>query len=694
MPRKVPIERTRNIGIVAHIDAGKTTTTERILYYTGVSYKMGEVDDGTAQMDFMPQEQERGITITSAATACFWKDYRINIIDTPGHVDFTIEVERSLRVLDGALVIFCGVGGVEPQSETVWRQADKYLVPKIAFVNKMDRVGADFHRVLDQMRDRLGAKPLPIQLPIGVESEFAGVIDLIEMKALYFDEETLGVRVIEEPIPSEYVEQAESYRTSLLETLSEVDDAILKMYLEDGEVPTDEIHRAIRKATISLELVPVLCGAAFKNKGVQPLLDAVVRYLPSPVDIPPISGVNPRTGKEEKRPATDDGPLAALAFKLWSDPYAGHLAFVRIYSGSIKVGKSVYNVTKNMRERIGKIYKMHADKREEIEEAFAGDICALVGLRNTSTGDTLADENRPILLEGIEAYEPVMSVAIEPKTQADQKKLDESLKKIELEDPTFKTSVDPETGQTIISGMGELHLEIIVDRLMREFGLQANVGKPQVSYREMLTKPVRSEAEYSRQTGVRGHYGRVVIELEPVERGRGFEFENGVEPTVIPKQFIEPIIGGIREVLDGGGPLAGYPVVDVKARLVDGTYHPADSDEMAFKIAASMATQKGLQEAGTALLEPLMSLEIVTPDEYIGEILNDLNSRRAKIFGVERRGSIQVVKAEVPLAEMFGYSTDIRSLSQGRATYTMQFSHFGEVPSQVAKEVVERIRGY
>jgi len=694
MPKRVPIERTRNIGIIAHIDAGKTTTTERILYYTGVSYKMGEVDEGTAQMDFMPQEQERGITITSAATTCFWADHRINIIDTPGHVDFTIEVERSLRVLDGALVIFCGVGGVEPQSETVWRQADKYLVPKIAFVNKMDRLGADFYRVLEQMSERLGARPLPIQLPIGEESSFSGVIDLIKMKAVYFDEEKLGANYSEEPIPNEYVERAESYRTNLLETLSEVDDAILKMYLEEGEIPEDEIHRAIRRATISLKLVPVLCGAAFKNKGVQPLLDAIVRYLPSPVDIPPMKGVNPKTGEEEERPANSDGPLAALAFKLWGDPYAGHLAFVRIYSGCIRVGKTVYNVTKNMRERVGKIFKMHADKREEIEEAFAGDICALVGLRNTSTGDTLAQENNPILLEGIEAYEPVMSVAIEPKTQADQKKLDESLGKIEREDPTFRISVDPETGQTIISGMGELHLEIIVDRLMREFGLQANVGKPQVSYREMLAKPVRSEAEYSRQAGVRGHYGRVVLELEPLERGKGFEFESSVDPKIVPKQFIEPVAGGIREVLDGGGPLSGYPVVDVKARLVDGTYHQVDSDEMAFKIAASMATQKGLQEAGTVLLEPSMSLEIVTPDEYVGEILNDLNSRRARIFGVERRGSIQVVRAEVPLAEMFGYSTDIRSLSQGRATYTMQFSHFGEVPSQVAKEVVERIRGY
>jgi len=694
MPKRVPIERTRNIGIIAHIDAGKTTTTERILYYTGVSYKMGEVDEGTAQMDFMPQEQERGITITSAATTCFWADHRINIIDTPGHVDFTIEVERSLRVLDGALVIFCGVGGVEPQSETVWRQADKYLVPKIAFVNKMDRLGADFYRVLEQMSERLGARPLPIQLPIGEESSFSGVIDLIKMKAVYFDEEKLGANYSEEPIPNGYVERAESYRTNLLETLSEVDDAILKMYLEEGEIPEDEIHRAIRRATISLKLVPVLCGAAFKNKGVQPLLDAIVRYLPSPVDIPPMKGVNPKTGEEEERPANSDGPLAALAFKLWGDPYAGHLAFVRIYSGCIRVGKTVYNVTKNMRERVGKIFKMHADKREEIEEAFAGDICALVGLRNTSTGDTLAQENSPILLEGIEAYEPVMSVAIEPKTQADQKKLDESLGKIEREDPTFRISVDPETGQTIISGMGELHLEIIVDRLMREFGLQANVGKPQVSYREMLAKPVRSEAEYSRQAGVRGHYGRVVLELEPLERGKGFEFESSVDPKIVPKQFIEPVAGGIREVLDGGGPLSGYPVVDVKARLVDGTYHQVDSDEMAFKIAASMATQKGLQEAGTVLLEPSMSLEIVTPDEYVGEILNDLNSRRARIFGVERRGSIQVVRAEVPLAEMFGYSTDIRSLSQGRATYTMQFSHFGEVPSQVAKEVVERIRGY
>lgn len=694
MSRKVPIEKTRNIGIIAHIDAGKTTTTERILYYTGITHRMGEVDEGTAQMDFMPQEQERGITITSAATTCFWRDHRINIIDTPGHVDFTIEVERSLRVLDGAVVIFCGVGGVEPQSETVWRQADRYGVPKISFVNKMDRVGADYERVIRQIKDRLGAKPLVIQLPIGAESEFAGVIDLIEMKAIYFDEETLGARYYYAPIPDDYIEQANQYRANLLETLSEIDDTILKKYIDEKEIDADEIRASIRRATISLKLVPVLCGAAFKNKGVQPLLDAIVNFLPSPIDIPPIKGINPKTNKEEERPAKDDGPLAALAFKLWSDPYAGHLTFVRIYSGSLKTGETVFNATKKKRERIGKIFKMHADKREEIQEAFAGEICALVGLRNTTTGDTLSDENRPIILEGIKSYEPVMSVAIEPKTQAEQKKLEDALKKIEREDPTFRVSVDPESGQTIISGMGELHLEIIVDRLLREFGMQANVGKPQVSYRETLAKPARAEAEYSRQTGVRGHYAKVVIELEPIERGKGFIFENLSSYTSIPKQFIDPISDGIKEVLDGGGPLAGYNVVDVKAKLIGGAFHEVDSDEAAFKIAASMATQKCLQEAGTVLLEPIMNLEIVTPDEYVGDILNDLNSRRAKIIKIEARGNIQVIGAEVPLAEMFGYSTDIRSASQGRATYTMQFSQFREVPSQVAKQVVEKIRGY
>ena len=699
MARKEPIDKTRNIGIIAHIDAGKTTTTERILYYTGITRRMGEVDEGTTQMDFLPQEQERGITITSAATTCYWRGYRINIIDTPGHVDFTIEVERSLRVLDGAVVIFCGVGGVEPQSETVWRQADRYGVPKIAFVNKMDRIGADYYRVLKEIEERLGARPLPIQLPIGAESKFEGVIDLIAMKAVRFEEEALGAKYGFAPIPDEYIGEAKRYRASLLETLSEVDDAILKKYVDEKGIEEGEIRAAIRQATISLKLVPVLCGAAFKNKGVQPLLNAVVDYLPAPIDIPPMEGVNPKTGKKESRPAKDDGPLSALAFKLWNDPYAGHLTFVRVYSGSLKVGATAYNATKNKRERIGKIFKMHADKREEIEESFAGGICALVGLRNTTTGDTLADENRPIILEGIEAYEPVMSVAIEPKTQAEQRKLDEALKKVEREDPTFRISIDPESGQTIISGMGELHLEIIVDRLLREFNVQANVGRPQVSYRETLSIPAKADAEYVRQTGVRGHYAKVALELQPIARGKGFIFENLLGPTLsghtlIPKQFIEPICDGIREVLDGGGPLAGYNVVDVKAKLVGGAFHEVDSDEAAFKVAASMATQKCLQQAGTILLEPLMDMEIVTPDEYVGDILNDLNSRRAKIMKIEARSSIQIISAEVPLSEMFGYSTDIRSASQGRATYTMQFSHFGEVPSQVAKQVVERIRGY
>ncbi|MDP8254491.1 MAG: elongation factor G [Candidatus Alcyoniella australis] len=692
MARQVSLQRTRNIGIMAHIDAGKTTTTERVLYYTGVSHKMGEVHDGTAQMDYMPQEQERGITITAAATTCLWRDHRINILDTPGHVDFTIEVERSLRVLDGSIAVFCSVGGVEPQSETVWRQADRYGVPKIAFVNKMDRIGADFYKVMDQIKARLGAVPLAIQLPIGSENEFEGVVDLIDRKAIIWDDESLGAEFRISELEGELAEQAQAWRAKLVETLADHDDKLLELFLSDQSISDDELRGAIRRATLGLRLVPVLCGAAFRNKGIQPLLDAVVQYLPSPLDVPPISGINPRKEREEQRPPDDDGPLCALAFKVQTDSYVGQLCYLRIYSGKVKAGSSVYNATKDRKERIGRLLKMHANKREDVKEAYSGDILAAVGLHHTITGDTLCSMDRPIVLEGLNSPEPVISIAIEPKTQTDQERLSESLAKIAVEDPTFKVRVDEETCQTLISGMGELHLEIIVDRLMREFSVKANVGKPQVAYKETLAAAGSAKAVYERQTGNRGHYGKVVLEVAPTQRGSGLGFINKTHGAV-PKEFIPFVERGVRESLDSGT-LAGYPVIDVEVKLVDGDYHDVDSNDIDFKIAAQMAFANAAKQVGSKLLEPLMAVEIVTPEEHLGDVIGDLNSRRGRIKAMEARGQMHVVHAEVPLAEMFGYSTDLRSQTQGRATYTMQFDRYEEVPAQLAQEIVTRIRGY
>ncbi len=692
MARQYSLENTRNIGIMAHIDAGKTTTTERILYYTGVSYKIGEVHEGTAVMDWMVQEQERGITITSAATTCFWRDKRINIIDTPGHVDFTIEVERSLRVLDGAVAVFDSVNGVEPQSETVWRQADKYKVPRIAFMNKMDRIGADFYMSVQTMIDRLGANPVPIQIPIGAEDKFRGPIDLINMKAVYFDDETLGAKYVVQDIPSELLPKAKEYREKMIEKLADVDDVIMEKYL-NGEAPTiDEIKAALRKGTISMRIFPVICGSAFKNKGVQLLLDAVVDYLPSPVDIPPVKGVNPRTGEEEIRKASDSEPFAAMAFKIMTDPFVGQLTFLRVYSGMLNAGSYVYNSTKGVKERIGRLLKMHANKREEIQEIYSGDICAAVGLKNTLTGHTLCDESRPIILEAMSFPEPVISVAIEPKTKADQDKLGMSLQKLMQEDPSFRVMTDHETGQTIISGMGELHLEIIVDRLMREFKVDANVGKPQVAYRETIRKKVTAEGKYIRQTGGRGQYGHVILELEPQEPGKGFEFENKIVGGAVPKEYIPAVQKGIEEAMETGV-LAGYPVVDVKVRIIDGSYHDVDSSEMAFKIAGSMGFKEGAAKASPVLLEPIMAVEVVCPEEYMGDIIGDLNSRRGRVQGMTMRGSARVIAAQVPLSEMFGYATDIRSKTQGRATYTMQFSHYEEVPKGIADQIIAKAKG-
>ncbi len=677
---------------MAHIDAGKTTTTERILYYTGVSYKIGEVHEGTAVMDWMVQEQERGITITSAATTCFWRDKRINIIDTPGHVDFTIEVERSLRVLDGAVAAFDSVNGVEPQSETVWRQADKYKVPRIAFMNKMDRIGADFYMSVQTMVDRLGANAVPIQIPIGAEDKFRGPIDLVTMKAVYFDDETLGARYVVENIPADLLPRAKEYREKMIEKLADVDDAVMEKFL-NGEEPTEaEIKAAIRKGTIAMKFFPVICGSAFKNKGVQLLLDAVVDYLPSPVDIPSVKGINPRTGKEEERKASDSEPFAAMAFKIMSDPFVGQLTFIRVYSGTLKSGSYVYNSTKGVKERIGRILKMHANKREEIQDIYAGDICAAVGLKSTLTGHTLCDESKPIILEAMTFPEPVISVAIEPKTKADQEKLGLSLQKLMQEDPSFRVYTDQETGQTIISGMGELHLEIIVDRLLREFKVDANVGKPQVAYRETIRKKVTAEGKYIRQTGGRGQYGHVVLELEPQEPGKGFEFENKIVGGAVPKEYIAPVQKGIAEAMENGV-LAGYPMVDIKVRIIDGSYHDVDSSEMAFKIAGSMGFKEGANKANPILLEPIMSVEVVCPEEYMGDIIGDLNSRRGRIQGMNVRGSARVIDAQVPLSEMFGYATDIRSKTQGRATYTMQFAHYEEVPKNIAEQIIAKVKG-
>ncbi|GAB5046910.1 elongation factor G [Thermodesulfovibrio sp. TK110] len=689
---RFPLEKTRNIGIMAHIDAGKTTTTERILYYTGVTYKIGEVHEGTAVMDWMPQEQERGITITAASTSCMWKEHKINIIDTPGHVDFTIEVERSLRVLDGAIAVFDASAGVEPQSETVWRQADKYKVPRIAFMNKMDKIGADFFMSIESMIEKLGANPVAVQIPIGKEDTFRGPIDLIEMKAYYFDDETLGAKFVEDEIPSEYLDQAKKYREKMIEALCDIDDRIMEKYLSGEEITSEEIRAALRKGTIQMKITPVLCGSAFKNKGVQMLLDAIVYYLPSPLDIPPVKGVNPLDGTEVFRRASIDEPLTALAFKIMADPYMGSLTYVRVYSGILTSGSYVYNSTRNIKERVARIFRMHSNRREEIKEICAGDIAAVVGLKNTLTGDTLCDENNPVVLESIEFPEPVISVAIEPKTKADQEKLSLSLQKISQEDPSFRVSFNEETGQTIISGMGELHLEIIVDRLTREFKVGANVGKPQVAYKETIKMPAKAEGKFIRQTGGRGQYGHVWIEVEPLERGKGFEFVNKIVGGTIPREFIPAVEKGIIEAMEGGV-LAGYPVVDVKVTLFDGSYHEVDSSELAFKIAASMAFKDACKKAELVLLEPIMDVEVVVPEDYMGEVIGDLNSRRGKIQSMEKRGKAQVIRAMVPLSEMFGYATDLRSKTQGRGTYTMQFSHYDEVPKNLTEQIIAKIKG-
>jgi elongation factor G len=677
---------------MAHIDAGKTTTTERILYYTGVTYKMGEVDEGTAVMDWMVQEQERGITITSAATTCFWKDHRINIIDTPGHVDFTIEVERSLRVLDGAVALFDSVAGVEPQSETVWRQADKYGVPRIAFMNKMDRVGADFFMSVDSMIERLDAHPVPLQIPIGAESEFRGPIDLVRMKAIYFNDETLSAEYIEGDIPDRIMPMAREYREKMLETLADVDDTIMDKFLKGEEILTDEIKAAIRKGTIQRKLTPVLCGSAFRNKGVQILLDAIVDYLPSPLDIPPVTGISPKDSSRISRHADDSEPFSAFAFKVMTDPFVGQLTFIRAYSGKLQAGSYVYNSTKDTKERVGRLLTMHANKREEIKEVSAGDIVAVVGLRHTLTGDTLCDEKNPIILVSMEFPEPVMSVAIEPKTKADQEKLSQALSKLAQEDPSFKVSFNEETGQTIISGMGELHLEIIVDRLLREFKVGANVGRPQVAYKETIRAVSKAEGKFVRQSGGRGQYGHVYIEIEPLEPGKGFEFVNAIVGGAIPREYIPAVERGIKEAVDRGI-LAGYPIVDIKAKLYDGSYHEVDSSEMAFKIAGSIGFREAVKKAKPVLLEPIMSVETVTPEGFLGDVIGDINSRRGKVQSIERRGNAQVIRAQAPLSEMFGYATDLRSMTQGRATYTMQFSHYEEVPKVVSEEIVAKVRG-
>ncbi len=692
MTRKVTLDKTRNIGIMAHIDAGKTTTTERILYYTGITYKIGEVHDGTATMDWMTQEQERGITITSAATTCHWRDHRINIIDTPGHVDFTIEVERSLRVLDGAVAVFDSVAGVEPQSETVWRQADKYRVPRIAFVNKMDRVGADFFRVLQMMRDRLGTKPLAVQIPLGAEDAFKGVVDLVQMKAVVWDEEDLGAKFRVTEIPDELKAVAEEYREKMVESVADYDESIMERYVGGGEIDEAELRLAIRKAGLQLELVPVLCGAAFRNKGVQPLLDAVVDYLPSPLDVPPVQGKHPFSQETEERPATDDAPFAALAFKIMTDPFVGTLAFFRVYSGVLSAGSYVYNSAKRRTERIGRILKMHANKREEIKEVYAGDIAAAVGLKTATTGDTLCDEEAPVILESIEFPEPVISIAIEPKSKADQERLGISLQKLATEDPSFRVHTDEETGQTIISGMGELHLEIIVDRLLREFNVSANVGRPQVAYKETIRKSVEQEGKFIRQTGGRGQYGHVYIQVEPKSPGTGFEFVNKIKGGAIPREYVPAVEKGIREAMESGN-LAGYPMVDIGVNLLDGSYHEVDSSEIAFKIAGSMAFKAATGKANPVLLEPVMAVEVVVPEEFLGEVIGDISSRRGKVLGIDTRASAQVVQVHVPLSEMFGYATDLRSMTQGRATYTMQFSHYDHVPTSISEEISAKAAG-
>ena len=698
MPRKVTLENTRNIGIMAHIDAGKTTTTERILYYTGVNYKIGETHEGTATMDWMEQEQERGITITSAATTCYWKgskdqfpQTRINIIDTPGHGDFTVEVERSLRVLDGSVTVMCAKGGVEPQSETVWRQADHYHVPRMVYVNKMDMLGADFYHVLDMIHDRLKCNAVPIQLPIGKEESFKGIIDLVEMDAdIYYDQLGKDMRV--EPIPADMMDLANEYREKLLDAVSMFDDEIMEMYLEGQEIPTAKIRAAIRKATCAVKMVPVVCGSSYRNKGVQKLLDAIVDYMPAPTDVPAIKGVNPRTDEEEERKSSDDEPFAALAFKIMTDPYVGRLSFFRVYSGTLTTGSSVLNATKGKRERMGRILQMHANHREDIESVYSGDIAAVVGLKNTTTGDTLCDEKNPIILESMEFPEPVIRVAIEPKTKAGQEKMGVALAKLAEEDPTFRTYTDEETGQTIIAGMGELHLEIIVDRLLREFKVEANVGAPQVAYKETIRKAVDQDTKYARQSGGKGQYGHVKIHVEPNESGKGYEFVNAVVGGAIPKEYIPAIDAGIQGAMLAGV-VAGYPVVDVKVTLFDGSYHEVDSSEMAFKIAGSMAFKEAMRKADPTLLEPIMKVCVIVPDEYMGDVIGDINSRRGQIQGYEMRSGAQQIDAFVPLAEMFGYATDLRSRTQGRGQYTMEPSHYIELPKSLQEKLISKRTG-
>jgi elongation factor G len=688
MPREIPLELVRNIGIIAHIDAGKTTTTERILYYTGLIHQMGEVHEGTTVMDWMEQERERGITITAAATTCAWDGHRINIIDTPGHVDFTVEVERSLRVLDGGVVVFDAVAGVEPQSETVWRQADRYNVPRICFINKMDRVGAGFWRTVEMIRDRLGAKPAPVQIPIGQESGFQGIIDLLKREALYYTD-VLGATPQITPIPDEYRADAEEHRQKLIEMVVETNDDLMIKYLEGDELTVDEIVKGLRAATISGQLVPVLCGTALRNKGIQPMLDAVVAYLPSPLDRPPVAGVDPKTEQPVTRTASDSEPFSALAFKIVADPFVGRLAYVRVYSGTLSAGSYVLNATKNQRERVGRLLRMHANKREEISEVGAGEICAVVGLKNTFTGDTLCNADQPVLLEAIRFPEPVISQAIEPKTKADQDKMGLALSRLAEEDPTFRIRTDPESGQTIIAGMGELHLEVIVDRLLREFRVEANIGKPQVAYRETIRQAAEAQGRFVRQTGGRGQYGDCWIRLEPLGPGGGFEFLNQVVGGAIPKEYIAPIEEGVKEAMESGV-VAGYPMVGIRAIVYDGSYHPVDSSEVAFKIAGSMAFRSAAQKAQPVLLEPIMRVEVVAPDEYLGDVMGDLSSRRGHIVGIEARAPNQIVRALVPLAQMFGYATELRSMTQGRASYSMEFSHYQEVPQQVAAGLEKR----
>ncbi|MCA9730492.1 elongation factor G [candidate division KSB1 bacterium] len=686
------LEKTRNIGIMAHIDAGKTTTTERILYYTGILHRMGEVHEGGATMDWMEQEKERGITITSAATTAHWKDHIINIIDTPGHVDFTVEVERSLRVLDGAVALFCAVGGVEPQSETVWRQADKYRVPRIAFINKMDRVGADFGHAVDMIRDRLGANAIPLQIPIGSGEMFTGLVDLIRMRAVIYREDTLGAQWDEMDIPDSMQSEAKEARTYLLESISDYDDTLMEKYLEGMEIEEDEIIAAVRKATIEVSIIPVLCGSAFKNKGVQRLLDAINAYLPSPVDLPPVHGTHPKTGDTIERHPADDEPFSALAFKIMTDPYVGRLTYFRVYSGTVKSGSYIYNSSVGKKERVGRLLKMHANKREEVQKAVAGDILAAVGFKFTKTGHTLCAEDKHIVLEEMEFPEPVIQVAIEPKSKQDQDKLSESLVKLADEDPTFKVSTHEETGQTLIAGMGELHLEILVDRLVREFKVQANIGKPQVSYKETIRARAEAEGKFVRQSGGRGQYGHCVIALEPAEPGKGFVFEDKIVGGVIPREYIKPVADGVRDAMSNGV-LAGYPAIDIKCELLDGSYHDVDSSEMAFKIAGSMAFKAACKKANPAILEPIMDVEVTVPEEYMGDVMGDLNSRRGRIRGMIPRNEVQIISASVPLAEMFGYATTLRSITQGRAIYSMQFSHYEDVPRSIADTIMENVKG-